>query len=86
MLGPMSPQDKPVACLDLPLEDAEWSALYEFTSGLSERFGARVSELCLFGSRARGEGHEESDLDVLVAIDELTPTNGARWLGDRAMR
>lgn len=25
-----------------------------------------MSELCLFGSRARAEGHEESDLDVLV--------------------
>jgi len=28
--------------------------------------------LVLFGSRARGEGHEESDLDVLVLVRHLT--------------
>lgn len=26
----------------------------------------------LFGSRARGEGHEESDLDVLCLVESLT--------------
>jgi predicted nucleotidyltransferase len=51
---------------------AERAALSEFTSWVRERFGDRVSELCLFGSRARGEGHEESDLDVLVCVAELT--------------
>jgi antitoxin ChpS len=35
---------------------------------VAERFGDRA-KLVLFGSRARGEGHEESDLDVLVWLD-----------------
>ena len=30
--------------------------------------GADVVRLVLFGSRARGEGHEHSDLDVLVVL------------------
>ena len=35
-------------------------------------FGPRVVELRLFGSYARGEAHEDSDVDVLVVIDGLT--------------
>ncbi|MBK8096833.1 MAG: nucleotidyltransferase domain-containing protein [Planctomycetes bacterium] len=30
------------------------------------------SRSALFGSRARGQGHKDSDLDVLVVIDDLT--------------
>ncbi|OGQ23115.1 MAG: hypothetical protein A2138_04080 [Deltaproteobacteria bacterium RBG_16_71_12] len=30
--------------------------------------GAELVRMTLFGSRARGEGHEESDLDVLVVV------------------
>ncbi len=48
-------------------------ALRRFAAALRERFGGRVSAIVLFGSHARGEAHEESDVDVLVAIDELTP-------------
>src|ERR1700722_1466168 len=48
-------------------------ALQRFAAALRERFGDRVSAIVLFGSHARGEAHEESDVDVLVAIDELTP-------------
>ena len=48
------------------------AALDRFGKGLRDRFGARVSEIVLFGSRARGEAHEESDVDVLVVVDDLT--------------
>lgn len=51
---------------------AERAALDELHAWLHERFPGRVAELTLFGSRARGEGNEDSDLDVLVAIDGLT--------------
>lgn len=37
-----------------------------------DRFGARVVDVRLFGSRARGEADEESDVDVLVVVDELS--------------
>ena len=32
-----------------------------------------VSELILFGSRARGDADPDSDLDVLVIVDDLSP-------------
>lgn len=35
---------------------------------LHQKFGDNIIELRLFGSRARGEGHEESDLDVAVIV------------------
>jgi len=50
----------------------ERTALGDFRDWLRTRFGGRLSALELFGSRARGEGDEESDLDVLVVVDELT--------------
>ena len=33
----------------------------------------KVSELILFGSRARGDADPDSDLDVLVIVDDLSP-------------
>jgi uncharacterized protein len=33
----------------------------------------KVAELILFGSRARGDADPDSDLDVLVIADELSP-------------
>ncbi len=38
-----------------------------------EAFGERVREVLIFGSRARGDWNEESDLDVLVVIDDMKP-------------
>jgi predicted nucleotidyltransferase len=54
----------------------ESAALDALRSRLRARFGARLRELTLFGSRARGEGHEDSDLDVAVVIDGLTSAEG----------
>jgi predicted nucleotidyltransferase len=54
---------------DLPTPVA--SALDRFARAVRDRFGARVFEVVLFGSYARGEATEDSDVDVLVVIDEL---------------
>src|SRR2546427_12952494 len=40
----------------------------EFAGRLAERLGSREFEVRLFGSRAKGEADEESDLDLLVAL------------------
>lgn len=47
-------------------------ALERFARAVRDRFGARASEIVLFGSYARGSAHEDSDVDVLVVVDDLT--------------
>jgi uncharacterized protein len=54
------------------LVGTEVVALEELRAFLDERFGARVRELSIFGSAARGERHEDSDVDVLVVVDDLS--------------
>jgi predicted nucleotidyltransferase len=46
--------------------------LARLDEALRRRFEGRLVELVLFGSYARGDAHEDSDVDVLVAIDGLT--------------
>jgi predicted nucleotidyltransferase len=46
----------------------EQRALAEFKATLRAVLGDDLLSLRLFGSRARGEGTDESDLDVLVVV------------------
>jgi predicted nucleotidyltransferase len=48
------------------------SKLARFRTALEGRFGARLRELVLYGSYARGEANEDSDVDVLVVVEGLT--------------
>lgn len=54
------------------LTDAERSRLDRFRQRVRALLGPRLLKFCLFGSRARGEGHAESDLDVLLVLREKT--------------
>jgi uncharacterized protein len=54
-----------------PLGPTIESAVLRFRSALAARFGPRLREVVLFGSRARGEAHEDSDVDLLVVVDDL---------------
>ena len=54
------------------LSPQESITLTALRTRLGERFGARLRDFVLFGSRARGEGHDASDLDVLVLVTDLT--------------
>jgi uncharacterized protein len=47
-------------------------ALAQYAERLGRVFGARLRDIRLFGSYARGDAHEDSDVDVLVVIDGLT--------------
>ena len=58
-------------------------ALGTFQSWLGARFGERLREVVLFGSQARGEATDESDVDVLVVIDGLDEAE-RREVFDRA--
>ena len=44
-------------------------AIEEFVRKLKEKFGNRVESIVIFGSYARGENKEESDVDVLIIGD-----------------
>lgn len=46
-----------------------------FVSGLRGRFGPRLVSVHLFGSYARGEAHEDSDVDCLVLLDRVDPAD-----------
>jgi uncharacterized protein len=58
------------------------SALAEYAERLRGVFGERVIELRLFGSYARGEANEDSDVDVLVVVDGLTDLEIAAVAGE----
>ena len=47
------------------------SLLAEIREALESLYGERLYGVFLFGSRARGEACDESDVDVLVVLDEL---------------
>jgi len=44
--------------------------LSELKSGLQETYGDRLKNVYLYGSHARGEEDSESDVDVLVVLDD----------------
>jgi predicted nucleotidyltransferase len=58
----------------LPISSTVAAAIERFHSEVRARFSERLREFVLFGSQARGEGHEESDVDLLVVIEGLTET------------
>jgi len=49
------------------------AALELYRQRLVGRFGDRLRQVVLFGSWARGQATEDSDIDVLVVVDGLTP-------------
>jgi uncharacterized protein len=49
--------------------------LARFRAALDELYGGRIERVVLFGSRARGDAHLDSDYDVAVFLRDLTD----RW-------
>ena len=62
--------------MELPRKSKQ--ALEQFASRLREEFGPRCHQLILYGSHARGEGTQDSDIDVLVVLDP-TEDSVADW-------
>lgn len=56
-------------------------AVERFISAARQRFGDRLQQVVLYGSKARGSGHSESDLDLLVI---LRGDHGVDWRDARA--
>ena len=65
-----------------PLTPLEREATAAYKDRLAGTLGDCLSRIILFGSRARGEGHEESDLDLAVVVrgDESKAFEAARNL------
>lgn len=51
---------------------SERAAIDEFVSRTRALLGAGLREVRLFGSRARGEGHEDSDVDIALIVADGT--------------
>lgn len=56
------------------LSEAEALALHEFQDWLDQVMPGQTRRLILFGSKARGDTHAESDVDLLLELEESTPT------------
>jgi uncharacterized protein len=54
------------------LSPQEQLTLRELVDRARRQFGSRLVEITLFGSRARGEGRDDSDLDVLISLSDAT--------------
>jgi predicted nucleotidyltransferase len=51
-------------------EKRRQKAVEEFVRRASQEYGDRIRSITLFGSVARGNAVEDSDIDLLVVIDE----------------
>lgn len=54
----------------LTLEPAEQAWLDEYRRALRERHPGVVARLAIYGSKARGDAHADSDLDVLLVVND----------------
>jgi hypothetical protein len=66
----------PIAALDerrRGVPPAVWAALRSLRDNLVALFGPRLQKLVLFGSYARNQFNEDSDVDVLLLLDTLSP-------------
>lgn len=56
----------------LHLKPKDAAALRAFTQRVREALGAKVVAMSLFGSKATGRDTPESDIDVLVVVEEAS--------------
>ena len=50
------------------LTGSESAAIHEFMAAARALLGAALEDARLFGSRARGQGHEHSDIDIALIV------------------
>lgn len=65
--------------------------LADIKRGLEAVYGDRLQGVFLYGSRARGEAEPESDVDILIVLDEIGHYHGelertARLVSELSLR
>jgi predicted nucleotidyltransferase len=68
-MGESSVNSKAVRSLSI-LSSLEQQVAVEFARRVRERMGGRIRDMRIYGSRARREAREDSDLDILVLLDK----------------
>lgn len=56
----------------MSLNPKDGPVLTRFRAALDQIYGPRIERVVLFGSRARGDAHAESDYDIAVFLHDLT--------------
>ena len=67
--------------LDLTKEEQAWLDAYK--EALNKQHPDAVKEMVIYGSKARGQAHADSDLDVLLIVknDAAALKRDLRWIG-----
>ena len=67
--------------MSLTADERTW--LRRYKAALDEQFPGLIEELLLYGSKARGDDHPESDLDILIITGDtdFKTQHSMRWVG-----
>jgi predicted nucleotidyltransferase len=63
----------------MPPTTAADPILKRFRAALDEIYGDRLERVVLYGSRARGTAHKDSDYDVAVFLKDLRNGDAVSW-------
>jgi predicted nucleotidyltransferase len=66
----------------MPIPEKLKPILAELKRGLQEIYGDRLRAVVLFGSQARGEANDDSDVDVAVVLDDFENSIEESWRMD----
>src|ERR1700689_559251 len=68
---PSTQRPMPHSRTSMPPTTTTDPALAHFREALGELYGDRLDRVVLFGSRARGDAHADSDYDVAVFLNDF---------------
>ena len=57
----------------MKLLEKDKTALEKFKDGLVSKYPDRIEKIILYGSRARGDAKQESDVDVMIVVKDKRP-------------
>ncbi|MFN3967254.1 MAG: nucleotidyltransferase domain-containing protein, partial [Endomicrobiia bacterium] len=60
------------------LTDTEKQALKEVVDRLRKLYGDNLSKVILYGSKARGDATDDSDIDILVVLKKIDDYSSER--------